>query len=433
MTKPKTSTKAQAAAKTATKKTAAKPTAKSTKTKATKKQVARESDEVGEDEDEDGEDDDEDDEDEKGEGKGKLTIKWDANEFALTYQMINLIEDNPDLKRGLFPPVGANSSTNKGGGKAKVEHHLAVCDALFADHPEYKDVYAQATAPREKAKWANRVKNRFSPCDRMTKIVTKGVQQMGETGEGIRTEEEINMELGPNKLTNAWSAIKIASPWFFQLKDLMKDRPSHFPAGLGNSTTDIDMSVMQSQAGDEDGADGEHKGPNTNEGSAQNTQGDTNPAPAAAPAAPATPTSDIQALPAENVPANPAATSNANKRTADPTPDSQQKKKSKVAMDFAEVVKSEEKTRQMELDLAKANAELDAVKVKAKAEVKKAKIQAHLDRKRLRVELRMAKLQARMMAAPPNGPNAPNGFPPANFAQPFVPMPFNAPDGSGNQ
>ncbi|KDQ17168.1 hypothetical protein BOTBODRAFT_90706, partial [Botryobasidium botryosum FD-172 SS1] len=59
---------------------------------------------------------------------------------ALTWQLIRIIENTPEIKQGLFPPPGAHVSTSKGGGKAKSDHHWAICELLFAhsENPAYK-------------------------------------------------------------------------------------------------------------------------------------------------------------------------------------------------------------------------------------------------------------------------------------------------------
>ena len=80
---------------------------------------------------------------------------------SLTWALIAAITDDPLIKQGLFPSPGANVSTSKGGGKPKTDHHYAVALAIFGEHDVYKDTFALAKGPKEKAVWGKKVKNRI--------------------------------------------------------------------------------------------------------------------------------------------------------------------------------------------------------------------------------------------------------------------------------
>jgi hypothetical protein len=53
--------------------------------------------------------------------------------------MINVIQEDEEIRLGLFPPPGANASTTKGGGKVAIDYHMKFCDILFGDHDIYGD------------------------------------------------------------------------------------------------------------------------------------------------------------------------------------------------------------------------------------------------------------------------------------------------------
>ncbi|KAJ6472988.1 hypothetical protein C8R45DRAFT_835466, partial [Mycena sanguinolenta] len=79
----------------------------------------------------------------------------------LSERLITAISENKSIKRALFPPVGPNASTSKGGGKTKVAVQWQLCVILFGEDPKYKDAIAAATTPKDQLVWANKVKNRL--------------------------------------------------------------------------------------------------------------------------------------------------------------------------------------------------------------------------------------------------------------------------------
>jgi hypothetical protein len=85
----------------------------------------------------------------------------------LSWSLIAAITEDPDIKQGLFPSPGANSSSAKGGGKTKTEWHWRLCDVLFSQHPDYAAAFSLAKnatgkpAAKQRANWANKIKNRI--------------------------------------------------------------------------------------------------------------------------------------------------------------------------------------------------------------------------------------------------------------------------------
>ncbi|KAG2084741.1 uncharacterized protein F5147DRAFT_782369 [Suillus discolor] len=68
----------------------------------------------------------------------------------------------------------------------------------------------------------------------MSEITCKYMDEMGETGVGITQEDEINMDV-KNSFTTKWAIIKEACPWFFDMWELIAERPNQVPVGLGHS------------------------------------------------------------------------------------------------------------------------------------------------------------------------------------------------------
>ena len=243
--------------------------------------------------------------------------------------------------------------------------------------------------------------------------ITNGHKKtMGETGAGITRADEIDMTQ-ENHFTNKWgthligkdkmcllcspfpilelAVIQETCPWFFEMRELIGERPNIVPSGLGNGNSEMDMSTFtdglgaaseeegEEEAagsptqwgiendeselpsndeadGGEDGEDGgkPDKGKGKEQGSMMNKEvpklGRTG------------------AKPGKSKPATRPAKENKKKRKAD---------------EFADIAEAEELTRQWQLELARA-------KVEAKQATKQAeyayKMQKMLDKKERRKE-----------------------------------------------
>ncbi|KAF8219769.1 hypothetical protein L208DRAFT_1546306, partial [Tricholoma matsutake] len=118
----------------------------------------------------------------------------------LDFLLIGVIEEDEEIKQGLFPLPGANKSLAKGGSKPKMEYQWELARKIFEEHEKYKDVFALAKTSSEKGVWGHKIKNQLK---RMTQDVCEYHDKMGETGAGITHEKEISMELD-NPFMNKW-------------------------------------------------------------------------------------------------------------------------------------------------------------------------------------------------------------------------------------
>jgi hypothetical protein len=138
----------------------------------------------------------------------------------LVFKLLNAVEDNPEIRQGLYPGTGANASTAKGGGKPKTEFYWQLAVHLFADHEEYSAVFAgarESSSKKARDLWGLKVKNQLNRCttglmtgfvithantpSSMANEVKKHDKTMGETGQGMMSEEEIT----PNTpLARSW-------------------------------------------------------------------------------------------------------------------------------------------------------------------------------------------------------------------------------------
>ncbi|KAJ7584580.1 hypothetical protein C8J56DRAFT_1054044 [Mycena floridula] len=168
----------------------------------------------------------------------KTDVIWDA---ALTWKLVSAIEE-PEIKPGLFPSAGEDMlrSTSKN----KQEYYGLLAKTLFADHELYGAAYTAAMAPgttaAQRKHWSSKIKNRI---DKLVSDTHAHTTEMGQTGEGIERADEIDMSQN-NQFTMKWAEIESHSPWYWNMKALVGQRPNITPVGLGNNEADIDLTVL---------------------------------------------------------------------------------------------------------------------------------------------------------------------------------------------
>ncbi|KAJ7603361.1 hypothetical protein FB45DRAFT_1090526 [Roridomyces roridus] len=180
------------------------------------------------------------DEDERWTVRGMLRDRgknW--SDPQLSEQLLAEIIGDAGIKRALYPPPGPNPSTKNGGGQTKVASYFELCLRLFGENPKYKAAL-EHTRGEVKTKYADKIKNRLR---HMAKTTKRFMNEMGETGAGIRAAADIDMSVS-NALTNKWQEILPVAPWFFDMRDLMAQRPNLVPTGLGHSASGIDDDVL---------------------------------------------------------------------------------------------------------------------------------------------------------------------------------------------
>ncbi|KAH7903678.1 hypothetical protein BJ138DRAFT_1120145 [Hygrophoropsis aurantiaca] len=322
-------------------------------------------------------------------------IEWTDD---LTWKLINAIAENKDISQGLFPPPGANVSTKKGGGLRKTEHHWELCKILFSEHSDYKSAFEVAASDKGLKKgWQTKIKNRLGAKN------NEYTKEMGATGAGIKRESDINM----NEIKAEW-------PWYFDVRDLIGERPNLVPAGLGNGGTAMDTTILLNPTVD-DAAEGVSDPTDGFEGvsSLGDDGGDIDVKsedelelersilePKKRPAKFDESDPELEDQPS---------TSSKKQKTvtvkAETTPGKAKTTKPKSIMErYAEVAEQEELTAQKQADAMKAKSAIAVAKVKAQGEIElererrkteKEKLKAEIEMKRLQLdhELRMAQLR----------------------------------------
>ncbi|KAE9387910.1 hypothetical protein BT96DRAFT_947992 [Gymnopus androsaceus JB14] len=174
-------------------------------------------------------------------------VRWND---ALVEILLKELMDNPEIKQGLFPAPGTvgrdqeGNPVTKSNSRPKNEYYFMLAQAVFGDeNSKYKDIFAnKAKDASGKDIWATRIKNKLEELVRKYK---KHKKDMGETGAGLTSEDQINMTL-TNSLTTVWSKVKKAFPQYFTMHEIVGECPNITPVGLGNNNSEIDTSILRS-------------------------------------------------------------------------------------------------------------------------------------------------------------------------------------------
>ncbi|KAJ7033975.1 hypothetical protein C8F04DRAFT_1260471 [Mycena alexandri] len=166
-----------------------------------------------------------------------INIDWTDE---LTWTLVTGIEVE-ETHDGLFPGVGAIKRT---GGHPKTYYYYLLAVLLFAENPLYKALFAinpedtQTKLAKQRTFWADKVKNRITVLVAKTR---ENITMMGQTGAGVASADEISPGTG---FANKWDIIKDESPWHFQMRALVADRPNLQPVGLGNNASGFDVELL---------------------------------------------------------------------------------------------------------------------------------------------------------------------------------------------
>ncbi|THU79017.1 hypothetical protein K435DRAFT_811066 [Dendrothele bispora CBS 962.96] len=181
-----------------------------------------------------------------------VRIDWTTDRIDA---LINGITDNPEIKQGLFPSpetVAHDQYGNivKANSKPKTEYNWKLAKVVFEFDEDYADVFMSTTgATAGQNYWAGKIKNKL---EEMIGKVNKYKNEMGETGAGLTSAEQIDMSL-TNGFTTKWAMLTYPTasaqiredcPYFFEVRNLLGERPNQTPVGLGNGGTINDTTYL---------------------------------------------------------------------------------------------------------------------------------------------------------------------------------------------
>ncbi|KAF8155850.1 hypothetical protein B0H34DRAFT_675962 [Crassisporium funariophilum] len=151
---------------------------------------------------------------------------------TLSEMLVPAISKSMEIKQGLYPLPRCKFIDSKGGWAE--ENCLAVETGSL--NPPQKQTASKAQAP-----WVDKIKNRLktTTISRMSTIVRGHMETLGKTGEA-----EVNANC----------------PWFFEMCNIIAERPNLVPTSISHSSSSINMSVLQSVNEDDKVADGDRDG-----------------------------------------------------------------------------------------------------------------------------------------------------------------------------
>ncbi|KAF6762927.1 hypothetical protein DFP72DRAFT_1060126 [Ephemerocybe angulata] len=184
--------------------------------------------------------------------EGDVKVVWDTK---LSESLLKAINEDSTIKQGLYPGVGNAESKETdpemgvaAGGQTKTTWFWKLAQVVFLDHELYGESVRLAlkqyqSKPKSTAlqkKWTDKIKNRLTTMQNETLKYNK---TRGQTGMGLKSAKEIDGERNA-ELASKWDEIKEECPWYFDMKELIGDRPNRTPVGLGNITTPIDVTAL---------------------------------------------------------------------------------------------------------------------------------------------------------------------------------------------
>ncbi|KAJ7027996.1 hypothetical protein C8F04DRAFT_1189009 [Mycena alexandri] len=161
-------------------------------------------------------------------------FSW-SGDAALTWTLVTAIEGDDAIRRGLFPPPGSSKRT---GGLPKKHFHWQLANTCFAEHPAYEQAFKRAVKPKQQDVWTGKIKNRLGIIKDKVKAA---MDLMGQTGAGLESVGDIQEG---TELMTKWDEIKLDSPWFWEMRSLIGERPNLRPVGIGNNNSAMDVSLL---------------------------------------------------------------------------------------------------------------------------------------------------------------------------------------------
>ncbi len=182
-------------------------------------------------------------------GSTKVTvpaIKWAADDYKLTFQLIEVLSDYPSLRKGIWPGVGERVT-----GTSKIKCCQDIAKRLFSVHEVYGP-YVQNKREGIQT-YGQSVKHQVQKMETTWKAEYKMLQI---TGAGLDHEDEIWPTPASDKLRDIWEEVKKKSLYFYELKPFVQERLTVTDEAIGNNTDPIDNSgILRDRQAEKDNGD----------------------------------------------------------------------------------------------------------------------------------------------------------------------------------
>ncbi len=157
-------------------------------------------------------------------------IKWAADDYKLTFQLIEVLSDYFNLHKGIWPGVGEWVI-----GTSNIKCCKNIAKRLLSENEVYGP-YVQNK--RESIQvYGQSVKHQVQKMETTWKAAYKILQV---TGASLDHEDEIWPTPEGNKLRDIWEEVKKKCPYFYELKPFAKKRWMAIDEAIENSIDPID-------------------------------------------------------------------------------------------------------------------------------------------------------------------------------------------------
>ncbi|THV01307.1 hypothetical protein K435DRAFT_854004 [Dendrothele bispora CBS 962.96] len=168
-------------------------------------------------------------------------IRWsDKTKHHITDSLLGFIEDSASLRQTYgFDRGNFSSSANNSGGKRQADFDRELATKLFLDinvvkTNKYKEFGLDALG--------SCVRNRITA---LKKAYIEHRNTMSQTGHGIVVNGQEETIQAGSEIANAWDAVKTVFPWYRRMALLIGGSPVVDRSAVANSTTNVDLSVLQ--------------------------------------------------------------------------------------------------------------------------------------------------------------------------------------------
>ena len=158
-------------------------------------------------------------------------LQWAINGRTLTFDLINVFTDYPNLRKSIWPALGERVQ-----GTSKIKTCKDIAMRLLQDH----EVYSEYVKTEEGLKvYAQSVKTQIHTMEIKWR---EAKTNLGVTGGGLNHEDEIWKDEKGQKVRDKWEEVKKSCPYYYELKRLLGERLIATDHAVQNSTDPVDTS-----------------------------------------------------------------------------------------------------------------------------------------------------------------------------------------------
>ncbi|KAI0370449.1 hypothetical protein BV20DRAFT_1113176 [Pilatotrama ljubarskyi] len=180
------------------------------------------------------------------EGRRIVTVHWSKPEYHfVTDLLLSAIEEHPPTCIALGFDPGEKDGSSKMNGKVIHEHYTRLARKVFLESGRFTK-YTEDDIEE----LAGVIKNRVI---RIKAIYRECRTKLTDTGAGLVDEDREDVFEEGSQLANIWDAIKREFPWYKHVNQLMRGHPLVDRSGVANSTTEVDLTILDRKQENLDG------------------------------------------------------------------------------------------------------------------------------------------------------------------------------------